>query len=81
MIDPVRRPRIGWEKETGHTGSLDLRLARVQAQIDRTMDLERMRALNAEYARLQRELDKRDMGRLKANTREMERLLDGGCKK
>lgn len=55
--------------------ALDRRLAAVQRQIDRTMDLERVRALNAEYARLQRELDKRDMARMKANTQEMERLM------
>ena len=58
-----------------HREALRHRLARVQTQIDRTMDLDRLRALNAEYARLQRELDKRDMERMKANTREMERLL------
>lgn len=55
--------------------SLERRLAHVQAQIDQTMDLERVRALNAEYARLQMELDKRDVRRIKANTPEMERLL------
>ena len=54
---------------------VDVRLASIQAQIDRTMDLATVMRLNAEYARLQRELDKRDMARMKANTREMERLL------
>lgn len=52
-----------------------VRLASIQAQIDRTMDLATVTRLNAEYARLQRELDKRDMARMKENTREMERLL------
>lgn len=37
------------------------RLAAVQARIDRTMDADAVKRLNAEYARLQRELDKRDM--------------------
>lgn len=37
------------------------RLAAVQARIDRTMDADTVKRLNAEYARLQRELDERDM--------------------
>lgn len=43
-----------------------VRLASVQAQIDRTMDLATATRLNAEYARLQRELDKRDMAKVRA---------------
>lgn len=72
---PARRLRIGWERKTGHTEALDRRLASVQDRIDRTMDADEVKRLNAEYARLQRELDKRDMAKVKANTREMERLL------
>ena len=55
--------------------ALEHRLAAVQARIDRTMDADTVKRLNAEYARLQRELDKRDMAKVKANTREMERLM------
>ena len=54
---------------------VESRLAAIQAQIDRTMDAGKVKRLNAEYARLQRELDERDMARLKANTREMKRLM------
>ena len=65
-----------WEKETGHTGPLDLRLASIQAQINRTMDLATVTRLNAEYARLQRELDERDMARIKANTTKLNDFLE-----
>lgn len=47
-------------------------LARVQAQIDATMDLGTVTRLNAEYARLQRELDKRDMANVKAVSNALE---------
>ena len=51
------------------------RLAAVQARIDRTMDADTVKRLNAEYARLQRELDKRDMAKVKAVSNALEGRL------
>ena len=48
------------------------RLAAVQARIDRTMDAEEVKCLNAEYARLQREMDERDMAKVKAVSNALE---------
>lgn len=66
LAPPPRMPR---------PEALERRLAHVQAEIDGTMDLDTVTRMNAEYARLQRELDRQDMARLKANTRKMERLM------
>ena len=52
--------------------ALDGHLAAVQARIDRTMDPDTVKRLNAEYARLQRELDKRDMKKVKAVSNALE---------
>lgn len=72
VIDPARRLRIGWERKTEHREALDRRLAFVQAEIDRTMDADTVKRLNAEYARLQRELDERDMAKVQAVSESLE---------
>ena len=48
------------------------RLASVQARIDRIMDADEVKRLNAEYARLQRELDKRDMAKVRVVSNALE---------
>ena len=55
---------------------VSVRLASIQAQIDRTMGAEEVTRLNAEYARLQRELDERDMAWLKVNTTKLNDFLE-----
>lgn len=52
--------------------SVERRLAAVQARIDRTMDADAVKRLNAEYARLQRELDERDMAKVQAVSNALE---------